>query len=468
MYIKRRQFLFSVEGFRTIEKHKFWIMPTQSVWVLSNFDEELASNKKIGSNIIIDKRGPIKNIWKKIVDSGNNVLEINLESETKATHGLLIIPLTFFVILTTLGITLIPRYNVVTIFYRSYGLMDGILDFFEFVLYSSVIFFDQLFNFRLVMGRTAACGGRAAFIYYLSILFALLFSRWTIRIVNYYYRLHSNINQIFAITVSMTSRLLTLWYQHPKFQRSDPHFRTRYKWYVLIKIVAFFLIQAYNQTAILFNRINDLYQILLAFWLLLLRYLAMKIFNKMVTKARGDDELSARFTVGCGVACNHAFYLMIIVGSKAIWQTTLVYLIVDTLLIFRLYNRIFSAVKDNADKDDINFRLSIQALTSKDAMEIIVPFCFYPIYLIAFLGPNKETLCPVKGRSVDDLLSTLMNIGGFMIYDGIRIGSFALFLNYRYKISLFKSYCKMMNNYWKLITATIAAFVYLVSFHDFR
>ena len=85
------------------------------------------------------------------------------------------------------------------------------------------------------------------------------------------------------------------------------------------------------------------------------------------------------------------------------------------------------AVKDDADQDDINFRLSIQTLTSKDALEIIVPFCFYPIYLIAFLGPNKETLCPVKGRSVDELLSTLMNIGGFIVYDVIRISSFAIF-----------------------------------------
>ena len=207
-------------------------MTTQSVWFLSNDVKEFKANGKIESSNISDQRGTIQKFWRKVVVLGNNILDINIESETKATHGLLIIPLIFFVILTTLGITLIPRYNVVTIFYRSYGFTDATLDFFEFVLYSSVIFLDQLFYFRLVMGKTDACGGRAAFNFFLSILFALLFSRWTIRIVNYYYRLHSNINQIFAITVTMTSRLLTLWFQHPKSQRSDPNFQTRYKWYV--------------------------------------------------------------------------------------------------------------------------------------------------------------------------------------------------------------------------------------------
>lgn len=83
-------------------------MHTQSVWVLSNYDEDIKSHKKTGSENISDNGGPIQSFWKKIILFGNNVLEINLDSETKATHGLLIIPLTFFVILTTLGITLSP------------------------------------------------------------------------------------------------------------------------------------------------------------------------------------------------------------------------------------------------------------------------------------------------------------------------------------------------------------------------
>ena len=180
-------------------------------------------------------------------------------------------------------------------------------------------------------------------------------------------------------------------------------------------------------------------------------------------KAKGDNEASASFSVACGIGCNHAFYMMIIIGSKAGWEFTIVYFIIDTLLILRLFCKTLSAVKDQASHGDSNSIDPVQSLTTKETLEIFIPICFCPIYIMAYFGPNAGSICPVKGKSINDISWTLTKIGGFMVFDGIRIGSTAFFLNYRYKISLLKSYCKMMNNYWKLITAIIAYLVYFVS-----
>ena len=105
----------------------------------------------------------------------------------------------------------------------------------------------------------------------------------------------------------------------------------------------------------------------------------------------------------------------------------------------------------------------LQALTLKEILEILIPICFCPIYIMAFLGPNKESIDLVKEKELGGKLRTVTIIGIFLVYDGIRIFCFALFLKKQYQISLFQSYCKVMNVYWKLITVVTAGLVYLVS-----
>ena len=129
----------------------------------------------------------------------------------------------------------------------------------------------------------------------------------------------------------------------------------------------------------------------------------------------------------------------------------------------RLFNKTLSAVRDQASQGGNNLDVILQALALKETLEILVPICFCPIYIMAFLGPNKESIGLVKDKEIDGILRTVTIIGIFMIYDGIRICSFALLLKKRYHISLFQSYCKLMSVYWKLITVFVAGLIFLVS-----
>ena len=408
-----------------------------------------------------DQQLSFQRILGKAIDWGNKFLEVEFERETNKSHGLLMIPLILIVMFTSSVITLIPKYD-----YDELHLVEVFLqDFVEFLILSILISFAHHFNYIMLMGKTEVCGAKQLFFRFLSTLLVLFTARSTTRMIEIYNPLSPtrNFHQLFAVICHTVTQYTVLWFQHPKSQRIDPNFQWRYKWYIFGKVFSALITQVYIQTARLFNWINGPYQIALAFWLLVIRYALLKVANKIMEKARGDNEASARFSVACGIGCNHAFYMMIIIGSKAGWEFTIVYFIIDTLLIFRLFSKTLSAVKDQANQAESNFIGPLQSLTTKETLEIFIPICFCPIYIMAYFGPNSEMICPVKDKSINDISWTLTKIGGFMIFDGIRIGLSAFILNSRYKISLLKSYCKMMNNYWKLITAIIAYLVYFVS-----
>ena len=176
--------------------------------------------------------------------------------------------------------------------------------------------------------------------------------------------------------------------------------------------------------------------------------------------------LSVSFEVSCRVGCYHALYLMIIIGSKARFETTIVYAFVDTLLIMRSFSKIVSIVNDQRSDNQIQFNNALQMITLKEMMEIVLPFCFCLIYIIAYFGPNKEAFGFLKGISLDEMLWTVMKISIINFFDGIRIVICAIILESRYHVPIFKSYCHLMNVYWKYLTALISVCLYLVSLQN--
>ena len=173
--------------------------------------------------------------------------------------------------------------------------------------------------------------------------------------------------------------------------------------------------------------------------------------------------LTASFDVSSRMGCYHALYLMIIIGSKARFETTIVYAFVDTLLIMRSFSKIVSIVNDQRSDNQIQFNNALQMITLKEMLEIILPFCFCLIYIIAFFGPNKEAFGFLKGISLDEMLWTVTKISIINFFDCIRIVICAIILEYRYHVSIFKSYCHLMNVYWKYLTALISSCLCIVS-----
>ena len=392
----------------------------------------------------------------------NNILEIESNDEGTPSHGLLIIPLIFIVILVNLGYLLIPKYDVIDLDYFDLFLQET----------SHILNFQLLtiayhhFSYVLIMGKDDVCTAKKLLFLLLNCFCVGLTYRYTAIILKFRCFLPEKSTQLLAFLVQQVTLFTVLWFQHPKSQRSDPSFQRRYKWLIAIRTFRALGIQGYAQAARLFDLIINHFQIALAFLLLGIRYMALKLSTKLVEKARGDNMLSANFEVSCRVGCYHALYLMIIIGSKARFETTIVYAFVDTLLIMRSFSKIVSIVNDQRSDNQIQFNNALQMITLKEMMEIVLPFCFCLIYIIAYFGPNKEAFGFLKGISLDEMLWTVMKISIINFFDGIRIVICAIILESRYQVPIFKSYCHLMNIYWKYLTALISVCLYLVSLQN--
>ena len=420
---------------------------------------ETISGKGANFYVETERRSVLHSIRITVNRWSNRILEIEFTDEKNPYHGLLIIPLILIVLLTSLAYLLIPKYDANDLDY-----FDLFFQEMSYILNLQVLIISaHHFSYLLMMGKDDVCTPKKLFQLFLNNFCVLLTYRYSTIILKFRCFLPEKFNQFLAVFVLQVTQFTLHWFQHPKSQRSDLCFQRRYKWFIAFRISIGMSIQVYVQTARLFDLIVNHFQIALAFLLLGIRYLSLKLHTKIMEKARGDNALTASLDVNCRVGCQHALYLMIIIGSKARIETTIVYTFIDTLLITRSFFKIASAVNDHTRVDNIQFDKSLQMITLKETLEILLPICYCVIYVIAFFGPNKEAFGFLKGISVDDMIWTLMKISIFICFDGMRIVIFAIILEYRYHVSIFKSYCNLMNVYWKYLTAWIAMMLLVVS-----
>ena len=138
---------------------------------------------------------------------------------------------------------------------------------------------------------------------------------------------------------------------------------------------------------------------------------------------------------------------------------------VDTMLLVRLFWKTIKSVGVLESEEESNKEDVIQTVVTRETLEILLPICFCSIKLLAFYGPNKETLPLVKNTTKSDLLITQVKILVFMIFDLVRIVSLAIIMKKKYGISLFQHYTSLMKNYWKVIASFATLFIFIVSIY---
>ena len=133
-------------------------------------------------------------------------------------------------------------------------------------------------------------------------------------------------------------------------------------------------------------------------------------------------------------------------------------------MLLRLFWKTIKSVGTEENGETSNKEAIIQKVITRETLEILLPICFFSIKLLAFYGPNKETLPLVMNTTQSDLLITQGKISLFMIFDMVRIVSLAVILKTKYGISLFQSYTTLMRNYWKVIATFATLSIFIVSF----
>ena len=328
------------------------------------------------------------------------------------------------------------------------------------------------YDYLLIMGRNEANSGRyLIFQYFLfgsvynSIKYGLeMLQADAIALI----RLPTEVNGAIAANFSFFSIQFLIWLHHPKPERSDPIFLKRFFWFILSRITNVVFTQVYYQSNQLYDKFdNDTWpqwlQPILVLLLLGMRDAMIRIQMKMVEKASGENSMSAKFAVNSSVGCVHALFLMLIVGSKATKETAILYGAIDTVLLLSLFRKTIKSVGEEENEEESEKEAIIQKVITRETLEILLPICFFSIKLLAFYGPNKETLPLVMNKTQSDLLITQGKIFLFMIFDMVRIVSLAIILKKKYGISLFQSYTTLIRNYWKVIATYATLYIFIVS-----
>ena len=125
---------------------------------------------------------------------------------------------------------------------------------------------------------------------------------------------------------------IIFWIEHPSSLRSDASFKKRLRMYLLLRITRQFIYQGYAYSAIFFEKMPIKYQFILAFFAPLGRHVSGFVQSKIADKAKGENDKGVKFAVNCNVACTHALYLAIIIGSTASNLTSMLICAIDVIL----------------------------------------------------------------------------------------------------------------------------------------
>ena len=396
------------------------------------------------------------------VNLNNEITEdtnLSFQQKTSFFYGLLVFPTILIVTIANIDFAVIPKGLNIPLTEIELGII------FNAITMNAIQVASHYFDYLLIMGKDEANSGKN--LIYQFILHGLgynlvFFGLETLR-ENKFIELPTGPNGAIAANFAVFSVQFFIWMRQPKSKRSDVQFRKRFIWFILFRIVAIVLVTLYGQVTSLFDIVKSMFQLPLAFVLLAMRYVMAKCWNKMVERARGDNVSSAGFAVSSRVGCVHALFLMLVIGSKARWETTIIYALLDTALIVKLFINTMTNVEVNQIEGKSNLQGSLQSLVLKETLEILLPICFSMIKILAFYGPNKDVLPLVQNSTVEGLYTTFGKIGLFMLYDVTRIIIFATILKKRFGISLLRSYCELMKNYWTVIAGFATLTIFIVS-----
>ena len=261
---------------------------------------------------------------------------------------------------------------------------------------------------------------------------------------------------------------IIFWIEHPSSLRSDASFRKRLRMYLLLRITRQFIYQGYAYSAILFEKIPIKYQFVLAFLAPLGRHASGFVQSKIADKAKGENDKGVKFAVNCNVACTHALYLAIIIGSTASNLTSILICAIDVILNIRLCVNIVKIHKQRKILGSSKIQDSLQTLVMKEVLELMLPIIYCIILALSYFGPNSDILGGIKNdywqyEKINDIKVPLSKIGVFLAIDFSRVLIFAFVLWKLCRINFFMEYCQLMGLYWKPITSFVAIYLLTVS-----
>ena len=408
-----------------------------------------------------------KNAFTNIQNILSQFFRIDFDMEVNSRCGVYCFLILISASLLSLPITMFPRYDLIQ--FPGYWPQELL----PYTLICTAFSMHHMFETFLVTNNHEFLSARVLMMYLIIVSLLVHTEYISINILwIYYFKYHPPtpyIGQMCSVGL-ITSMCLAIWLLRPNSVRSDKHHRKRLKWYLVLLLTRVAIYQGYLFIATLFEKFSNKYQVVLAFTTPLMKYGNNWIQTKIVENSKGDNSSSAKFSVNCNVACTHALYLAIVIGSTATNLTSLVVCGLDAFLGILLCIKIYRQCKNPKTLSE-DLRKCIEALVTKETLELLLPVSYCIIFALSYYGPNAEILGNVKAdlwqyTKVEDIKTPLTKLGLFLLFDILRISAAAGVLWLTCKIDFFHEYCRLMGIYWKTITFNIFLYVVAVSIRD--
>ena len=225
---------------------------------------------------------------------------------------------------------------------------------------SALIVFSHHFDYQFIMDENHSTSIKK-----LLFLFIMIFGAWSLILTSLKLLAMYNLITIpqnfttFIIILGVNGIFYpTLWLQQPISKRSDKKFKRRFKWFLLYRMAVLITYQIYVKTSEVVEKIHMDYQPILVLLLPAMRFGAHRVLTKIVDNACGENESSEYYTISCRVACIHALYLTIIIGSMASLATSWVIWLTDAALNLRLCLKIWSLRRNSKTKKETTRNLN--------------------------------------------------------------------------------------------------------------
>ena len=445
-------------------------LKAEKIETIENLDvdeiENIVQDSNFRSPVIFQRQtcNNSKSFTSRVMDILEKFLQINLNIEINSRCAFNCLLILVYATLLSLPITMFLGYDLIQ--FPEVWLQE----IFPYFLICAAFVLHHMFEISLVTNNHVFLTPKTLFFSLLIVTF-MVHSEYIVINIIWMYSLKFHppvpyIGQMCSVGL-ISSTCLAIWILRPIFYKTDALHRKRLKWYLILLVTRMAVYQGYLFIAALFEKFSDKYQVALAVATPLMKYVNNRIQLKIVSNCEGQNSATAKFSVNCNVACTHALYLAFVIGSTATNLTSFVICGLDALLGVLLCFKLYRQYKRSETVSE-DFQKGIEALVTKEALEILLPVLYCIIFTLSYYGPNAEILGNVKAdrwqySKVDDIKTPLTKLGLFLLFDIIRITAAAGFLWISCRIDFFFEYCRIMGYYWKAILFNIFLYVTAVS-----
>ena len=267
-----------------------------------------------------------------------------------------------------------------------------------------------------------------------------------------------------SVHLSCMPFVATVWFNFPKEARKNKLARKRI--FAFLSYIAwhwFFAFQ-YVVLTIIFQKIQPSFQWILVVILPFQRELNIFCLYKLFQKFSEGDKIVMKSFTSIYINCGHSLFLVIAIGSIATDATVYMILVGEFLINMHSCNTIIRLHKTKvgllSDVHELESQkeIEVQMLVLCEMMETLVPLVYLGTFLIAYYGPNATILGNIRNgywqytvvKDVDKLISSVIQMF-FIDIGSLVIGSVILWKFCRINILL--RCCKIMDSYWKIISA---------------